>query len=456
MLQQREELHEATVAVAETLRDVHKDKGVVGFDIAGDEASFPLQPHAEAVRMCQRAGLMVTVHAGETGLASDMENLAMALSLEVDRIGHGWAIARDSGLLRRAVDQRVTFECCLTANIRPNRVRTYAAHPVRHLLKAGARVTLNSDNLMLSGTEQTLIAAPARERQAAVEHLGFQSNDLARVSINAAKAARGISEAERHVLVSDESEMATKLAHGLWARYSASMAKRPLVTGMATSWVVMTLGDGVAQAMTRESRHPAPPQHALTKETGEELFGWFDWKRNVIVSSWNGLVFAPSVQIWFAQLDRWFPGSSFRMAASKTFTNTAVMALPFNAGFLAYTMLTECMLGVRECGKDESLLQTVVDKVKHDALEIVVKSASVWAPINLINFMYVSPKFRILPTIVTSLVWNVVLSLIAHRELATPVDPAEVASPAAPTPPTPSSHSTSASASHVKVSTILM
>jgi len=244
-------------------------------------------------------------------------------------------------------------------------------------------------------------------------------------------------------------KMASRLVQSAWSAYSASMAKRPMVTGMVTSWSVMTAGDAVAQYITTEKRHPMPPAHTKEHESGQELFGWFDWKRNIIVSSWNGLAFAPSVQIWFGKLDRWFPGSSFRMAASKVVTNTMVMAYPFNAMFLAFTMTAERALGVRDQLGDETLTEAIKRKITDDAFEIFCKSAMVWAPINMLNFMYVSPKFRVLPTIVASLFWNVILSLIAHRELATSVtddvsaDPSEQESTqTAHTTPVPSSIAT--------------
>ena len=77
----------------------HDTDGVVcGFDIAGDEGSFPLSLHAEAVKFCKRNGVPVTVHAGEW--PGSIDNVSLALDLGVDRIGHGWSMALDAEVMR--------------------------------------------------------------------------------------------------------------------------------------------------------------------------------------------------------------------------------------------------------------------------------------------------------------------------------------------------------------------
>ena len=102
----------------------------------------------------------VTVHAGEWPCGGEfgsgpVDNLALALRLGVDRIGHGCALFADqsqsSTLVAQAVAQGVTVECCLTSNV-GWKVKSYAVHPITDMLRAGVRVSLNCDNLLLSGS----------------------------------------------------------------------------------------------------------------------------------------------------------------------------------------------------------------------------------------------------------------------------------------------------------------
>ena len=139
----------------------------------------------------------VTVHAGEWPCGGEfgtapVDNLAMALRLGVDRIGHGCALfsgadqSAASALAILAVKKGVTVECCLTSNV-GWKVESYASHPVADMVRAGVRVTLNCDNLLLSGAADR----PARPSGEVLRFLcdvnggrGFRPRTLLRVLVN--------------------------------------------------------------------------------------------------------------------------------------------------------------------------------------------------------------------------------------------------------------------------------
>jgi len=124
-----------------------RDRGVVGFDIAGDERA-PAAPHQEAFDIVRDAGLPVTVHAGEAGPASNIREAIEALGAR--RIGHGLRVVDDPKLLRDCIDRRIAFEQCLTSNLQTRSVASLADHPFAPLLREGALVTLNTDDPAVS------------------------------------------------------------------------------------------------------------------------------------------------------------------------------------------------------------------------------------------------------------------------------------------------------------------
>lgn len=138
-----------------------RDAGVVGFDIAGPEAGYPPVRHRAAFDLVRREGLRVTVHAGEAdGLASMCSALVDG---GADRLGHGLRIADDIataddgapprlGRLAAYVrDRQVALELCPTSNVHIGAATSVAATPVGLLMDLGFRVTVNTDNRLMSG-----------------------------------------------------------------------------------------------------------------------------------------------------------------------------------------------------------------------------------------------------------------------------------------------------------------
>ena len=117
---------------------------VTGFGLAGDEAHVPASRMAKAFHIATAdAGLGATVHAGE---AAGADSVADALTLPITRIGHGVRAIEDAGVTARLIEKGIVLEVCPTSNVATGVYRTLNDHPLPRLLKAGIRITLNSDD----------------------------------------------------------------------------------------------------------------------------------------------------------------------------------------------------------------------------------------------------------------------------------------------------------------------
>jgi adenosine deaminase len=170
----------------------YRDRGVVGFDIAGPEAGFPPSRHLDAFQLIHRANFHVTIHAGEAfGLPSIWEALQWC---GAERLGHGVRIVDDivvtpdggieMGRLAQYVrDVRVPLEMCPTSNLHTGAVASIREHPIDLLRRLRFRVTVNTDNRLMSGV--TL----SSEMNALVETFGIGLDELQWLSTNAMKSS---------------------------------------------------------------------------------------------------------------------------------------------------------------------------------------------------------------------------------------------------------------------------
>jgi adenosine deaminase len=125
-----------------------RDRGVVGFDIAGGEARHAAAPHAEAFARARAGGLGITVHAGEAaGPPSIREAIEQC---GARRLGHATHLPEDPGLAEMVRREGIAIEACLSSNVQTGAVASIEAHPLRHWLEAGQRVTLCTDNWLMS------------------------------------------------------------------------------------------------------------------------------------------------------------------------------------------------------------------------------------------------------------------------------------------------------------------
>ncbi|MEW9526984.1 adenosine deaminase [Microbispora sp. NPDC049125] len=170
----------------------YRDLGVVGFDIAGAEAGYPPTRHLDAFEFLQRENAHFTIHAGEGfGLPSIWQALQWC---GADRLGHGVRIIDDitvSGdgeaklgrLAAYVRDKRVPLEMCPTSNLQTGAASSIAEHPIGLLRSLHFRVTVNTDNRLMSGT------SVSQEFAALVGAFGYDWDDLQWFTVNAMKSA---------------------------------------------------------------------------------------------------------------------------------------------------------------------------------------------------------------------------------------------------------------------------
>lgn len=170
----------------------YRDDGVAGFDIAGAEAGFPPTRHLDAFEYLQRENAHFTIHAGEAfGLPSIWEAIQWC---GAERLGHGVRIVDDItdfgqpgeklGLLAAYVrDRRIPLEMCPSSNLQTGAADSIAEHPITRLKDLRFRVTVNTDNRLMSGTSMS------REMQLLVDEAGWTVDDLRWATINAMKSA---------------------------------------------------------------------------------------------------------------------------------------------------------------------------------------------------------------------------------------------------------------------------
>ncbi len=170
----------------------YRDRGVAGFDIAGPEAGYPPTKHLNAFEFLREQNAHFTIHAGEAfGLPSIAEALQRC---GADRLGHGVRIVDDievlpdgrarlgrlAGYVR---DRRVPLEMCPSSNVQTGACDTIAAHPIGLLRRLGFRVTINTDNRLMSHT------CLSGEMALACEAFGWGVADLEWLTVNAMKSA---------------------------------------------------------------------------------------------------------------------------------------------------------------------------------------------------------------------------------------------------------------------------
>ena len=124
-------------------------RGVVGFDLAGDEVRYPASPQRPAFEAARAAGLRLTCHAGEAGDPSSVEE---ALGLGVERIAHGVIGAQDPRIVERIRSEGVVLDMCPTANWKCKAVPSLAEHPLPRLVRAGVRCTISTDSRTVADT----------------------------------------------------------------------------------------------------------------------------------------------------------------------------------------------------------------------------------------------------------------------------------------------------------------
>jgi adenosine deaminase len=186
MRDRTDSLEMAKLAVA------NRDRGVVGFDIAGEEAGYPAEKHLEAFQFCHRENFSITIHAGE---AFGPPSIWQAIQIcGAHRIGHGVRLIEDVTIENGKVaalgplatyvrDKRIPLELCPSSNVDTGAAPSLEAHPIRHFLAQRFRVTVNTDNRLMS--DITL----SEEFRRLSEVASLTLADVEKLTINAMKSA---------------------------------------------------------------------------------------------------------------------------------------------------------------------------------------------------------------------------------------------------------------------------
>jgi adenosine deaminase len=169
-----------------------RQRGVVGFDLAGEEGGFPPKKHVDAFHYIQRQNFNITIHAGE---GFGKESIWQAIQYcGAHRIGHGTRLIEDiavadgktvklGDLAQYVLDKRIPLEICLLSNVHTGAARSLAEHPFKVLYQEKFRVTLNTDNRLMSDTTMS------KEFEAARDAFGLSIEDFEKITINAMKSA---------------------------------------------------------------------------------------------------------------------------------------------------------------------------------------------------------------------------------------------------------------------------
>lgn len=169
-----------------------RERGVVGFDLAGEEGGFPPKKHVDAFHYIQRQNFNITIHAGE---GFGKESIWQAIQYcGAHRIGHGTRLVDDiaiangkavklGNLAQYVLDKRIPLEICLISNVHTGAAPSLAEHPFKILYQEKFRVTLNTDNRLMSDTSMT------KEFAAAADTFDLSLDDFEKITINAMKSA---------------------------------------------------------------------------------------------------------------------------------------------------------------------------------------------------------------------------------------------------------------------------
>jgi len=169
-----------------------RSRGVVGFDLAGEEGGYPAKKHVDAFHYIQRENFNITIHAGE---GYGKESIWQAIQYcGAHRIGHGTRLIDDvavvdgkavklGDLAQYVLDKRIPLEICLLSNVHTGATPSLAEHPFRILYQEKFRVTLNTDNRLMSNTTMT------QEFEAAASTFDLSMEDFEKITLNAMKSA---------------------------------------------------------------------------------------------------------------------------------------------------------------------------------------------------------------------------------------------------------------------------
>jgi adenosine deaminase len=159
----------------------YKNRGVVGFDLAGAEYNFPAKDHKRAFQLILDNNVNCTAHAGE---AYGPESIAQAIHYcGAHRIGHGTRLRENGDLLNYVNDHRIPLEICPSSNVQTRAAQSFETHPIRFYFDYGLRVTVNTDNRLVTDT------TVSKELWLCHKHYGLDLDAIKEIIISGFKSA---------------------------------------------------------------------------------------------------------------------------------------------------------------------------------------------------------------------------------------------------------------------------
>lgn len=174
--------HHSTEASLQMMKDCREflGQGLCALDLAGNEAAFPMENFRELFEEARRMDYPFTLHAGECGR---VENAIESVKAGANRIGHGIALRGNAEAIAYCKAQNVAIEMCPISNMQTKAVQNPADYPIREFLDAGLKVTLNTDNRMVSNS------TIAKEMEFVQSNYGVSDDELWKITENAIEAS---------------------------------------------------------------------------------------------------------------------------------------------------------------------------------------------------------------------------------------------------------------------------
>ena len=174
--------HEANLETVKLAKD-YLGKGVCAVDIAGAEALFPTENFGDLFALARELEIPYTIHAGE---ADGPKSVWKALEYGTKRLGHGVRSLEDPALIEKIASEGITLELCPTSNLHTCMFPCIEEYPLRKLMEAGVRVTINTDNMTVSNVT---LGSEFRKLIAAFDLTDEEIKDIARNSVRASFAS---------------------------------------------------------------------------------------------------------------------------------------------------------------------------------------------------------------------------------------------------------------------------
>ena len=157
-----------------------RGRGVVAADLAGAEGLYATDTFADVFRDAVQRGVPFTIHAGE---AAGAESVECALNFQAARIGHGVRSTENPLIMQELADRETALELCPTSNLNTKIYETIENYPILQLMNKGIKVTVNTDNMMVSNTTE------ARELALVADTFNMEKKDVKKLIMNGVEAA---------------------------------------------------------------------------------------------------------------------------------------------------------------------------------------------------------------------------------------------------------------------------